>query len=808
MERATERIRAGLKRFSRRWAWLAGVLLVGCSSAVLLYSNEKSAPQPRPVAAPLTSATPKAPEQPLELSQFAPYLADARFEKVKAALETDDVRVAATELDSAAESTSASEREGLLLWRGLSWERAGDATQALAACEPCLREAGKLADYAALCVARNLLATGKAKPAYEVLATRIVPSPLQAERQLVLAQAAGASGARAEALVALEESFKLSSEGASRAASGLKLVEALLAGQPSDMEARRALVVVRQVAPALVTRDVESARAASLEQKALLALPESERQAFVGKPPELGLAEIRALVDARKHEQAEQAAGALLQSLGEHARLEDRCEARLLRAKALAGARRYRAAVDALADARGGCDADSERGARAWFSSGRYAGQDSQYAEAIGYYTEVERRFRQHSLADDARFQAAVAHEELGAQARATELLLSLPDDYPKGDMAADGLFRLALRQMERGNWNDALGLLERAVAWLGDNDRARGFELAQRERHFRARAWLMLGERERALAEFEQIVKAQPLGYYMLTAYSWLQRLAPERAEAALAQAGEDAAQQPFRIAKRPAFAEPGFDRMLELLRIGEIEAALRELDALGLIREGTGSEILWAVAGLYEQAGFSKYSNALTRRRLGEVTSRWPNGAWLRPWQIAFPRPYFDLVTREAGKSAVDPALVYAVMREESAFDPEVVSAANAYGLMQLILPTARSVAKEVGIHVTAASLKRPRVNIALGCRELSRLGRRFEQNPLLAVPAYNAGPGSAQRWLRERPSLDFDLWVERIPYLETRRYTKRVLSSRAIYAFLYEPEARGTRLLLPEKVSAPAP
>ena len=154
-----------MKRFSRRWAWLAGLMLAGCSSAVLLYSNEKSAPQPRPVTAPLTSVTPKAPEQPLELSQFAPYLAEARFEKVRSALETEDARAAATELDSVAQAASASEREGLLLWRGLTWERAGDATRALVACEEWLREAGKLSDYAALCVARNLLATGKANPA-------------------------------------------------------------------------------------------------------------------------------------------------------------------------------------------------------------------------------------------------------------------------------------------------------------------------------------------------------------------------------------------------------------------------------------------------------------------------------------------------------------------------------------------------------------------------------------------------------------------------------------------------------------------
>jgi soluble lytic murein transglycosylase len=240
----------------------------------------------------------------------------------------------------------------------------------------------------------------------------------------------------------------------------------------------------------------------------------------------------------------------------------------------------------------------------------------------------------------------------------------------------------------------------------------------------------------------------------------------------------------------------------MMELLRIGELDAAVRELDALGLRAEGIGSEILWGVAMLYERAGFSKFSTALTRKRLGEVSRRWPVGQWAKAWELAFPRPYLDLVRREASQAGVEPALVYAVMREESAFDADAVSPANAYGLMQLIVPTARNVARAAHLPSGPEALKRPKINVALGCRELSRLCGMFQENPLLAVPAYNAGPARAARWLRERPSLDFDLWVERIPFLETRRYTKRVLSSRAVYSYLYERELSAERLRLPAK------
>jgi soluble lytic murein transglycosylase len=159
---------------------------------------------------------------------------------------------------------------------------------------------------------------------------------------------------------------------------------------------------------------------------------------------------------------------------------------------------------------------------------------------------------------------------------------------------------------------------------------------------------------------------------------------------------------------------------------------------------------------------------------------------------------------VQAEARSSGVDPALVYAVMREESAFDPDAVSSANAYGLMQLIVPTAQTLARRDNLLVSPAALRRPKLNVTLGCRMLAELSTRFDVNPLLAIPGYNAGPGRPARWLKERPSTEFDLWVELVPFPETRRYTKRVLSSRAVYAFLYEREMAESRLLLPLNVA----
>jgi soluble lytic murein transglycosylase len=181
-----------------------------------------------------------------------------------------------------------------------------------------------------------------------------------------------------------------------------------------------------------------------------------------------------------------------------------------------------------------------------------------------------------------------------------------------------------------------------------------------------------------------------------------------------------------------------------------------------------------------------------------------RFPAGAWLDAWKLAYPRPYVELVTEHAKKNSLPPSLIYAVMREESAFDPEAESPADAYGLMQLILPTARMAAKPLGLPHDRVSLKRPSVNIPLGARVLGKYTRQFPEDPLLGIAAYNAGPGAAKRWLKDRGGASFDLWVELIPYVETRRYIKRVLGSAAVYSIVYEEGEQAAALLLPKAVS----
>ena len=136
-----------------------------------------------------------------------------------------------------------------------------------------------------------------------------------------------------------------------------------------------------------------------------------------------------------------------------------------------------------------------------------------------------------------------------------------------------------------------------------------------------------------------------------------------------------------------------------------------------------------------------------------------------------------------------AADSELVYAIMREESGYRPDVLSFSGAYGLMQIMPDTGERLARASGRTAFAhEDLLRPRVNVALGSWYLGELAARFPERLSAAIASYNAGPEVVSSWLADDPGVVDDQWVESIPYDQTRQYVKRVLRSLHAYRVLY--------------------
>jgi len=182
--------------------------------------------------------------------------------------------------------------------------------------------------------------------------------------------------------------------------------------------------------------------------------------------------------------------------------------------------------------------------------------------------------------------------------------------------------------------------------------------------------------------------------------------------------------------------------------------------------------------------------------------------SGDDLRHYDLRFPVAERDTVEREAAANGVDPAWAYALIRAESAWQPDVRSHANAYGLMQILPGTGQRMARQLGMNWRGTSmLLEPETNIRLGTRYLAQQAEQFGGSPWLASAAYNAGPTPVQRWLAERKSLPADVFIETIPYRETREYVARVLAFSVIYDWRLTGKARPLSARLPDPGQRPA-
>ncbi len=161
-------------------------------------------------------------------------------------------------------------------------------------------------------------------------------------------------------------------------------------------------------------------------------------------------------------------------------------------------------------------------------------------------------------------------------------------------------------------------------------------------------------------------------------------------------------------------------------------------------------------------------------------------------------FPLAYKPQLEKAAERANLPLEWVYAITRQESAFMPAVRSGAGAVGLMQLLPGTAKQVARKIQVPHHPNQLNDPSHNTQLGSAYLRQMYDNYGDNRILASAAYNAGPGRVSRWLREQPQqVSADVWIETIPYRETREYVQSVLAFALIYG--HRLDRKGGKLLL---------
>jgi soluble lytic murein transglycosylase len=733
----------------------------------------------------------------IDLDSVKPVLADPRLSVALARVEARDYLAAIQILDVGLTTLPPGAPE-TMPWTyqlaRLSFDAKNDE-QGFALLGKVARSDYALAPYARFALAKEAVRRGKLDEGNALLAD--VPADLGDGRELSLLRAEIAERkSRCDVALPLLRAHLASSAKPSRWPEvTTRAVRCLLAPGVTPEAAEEALTLARRVTIGAPTSSF-AGTATSQIALALAALPPDRRSALAGLSWEQEADRARAYFDAGQTSAAVKAAKTLESTLPETERRGPAgCKVALLEANIAVKARKRPRAADGFQAAIDRCTGEDR--IVALFQGGKASRSAGRAPEAAARFALLEAEAPTHRLADDARLRGAEAARLANDEPGFVKALEKFDEAYPKGDMVSDALFTLALHRIGKNDWAGALETLERAEK---ARPRERDYRAAGRTTYFRGRALAALGKRDEAISAYQHVVRDYPFTYYMLLAHARLSEIDPALAAAARTEGEGKTDPDALTVPDLPALHTPAFARAVELVRQGQNDEAKQELASLGLYGADAAPSGQWIAALLFGNAGAVTLSHAVPRSKLAEWFDHYPTGAFRKAWEIAYPRPYLTTVEDETKRSQIPLSLAYAIMREESAFDPAVASPAKAFGLMQLILPTAKSMASRRGIPVSVDLLRTPGTNVALGCQYLGMLRGRFPECPMLAIPSYNAGPGAPERWLRERPGEELDLFVERIPYDETRNYTKRVLGSYAAYLALYEPARLDEVLRLP--------
>jgi soluble lytic murein transglycosylase len=420
------------------------------------------------------------------------------------------------------------------------------------------------------------------------------------------------------------------------------------------------------------------------------------------------------------------------------------------------------------------------------FHAARALSRADRDPEAIRAYRAFARAHASHRLAPEATYLAAwleIRHGVRGGERQMRRFLASgLAARAPS--LAREATWQLALGAFERGRHREAAQLFLRYSTMSDDIlVRARGL-------YWLGRAKQAARDRRGAIAAYRDTLYVEPLHWYAMLARQRLEELGQDTPPPFPDPPDTEA--PPATTISLPE--EVTFYAALGLR--ADARDALREHEPT-LRREGGLEAVVAAYQRLDEPSRLVRLvgGNATTRRR------QQPGPADRWRWDAAYPHPWAERTRVAATAVGLEDAHLYAVMRQESGFDPDVVSYADAIGLMQLLPATADRVAARLGITVRREALFDPSINIRLGASYVGGLAERF--GIPLAFSGFNAGGHRVQQWLEEQGRTELDLFVERIPYEQTRNYTRRVTTHLAHYLYLRDPSA-GWPLGLPTHVA----
>ena len=522
-------------------------------------------------------------------------------------------------------------------------------------------------------------------------------------------------------------------------------------------------------------------------------LPGEYREKLEHPPKKLHMARLEALFDRHRSEKVVERAGERVDGWTPGSR--PRCRLLYWIGRSQTKLREHADAAEWYERILEECDGIPPFEKKALYLVGKSYWNSGERQKALDRFERLWSDFEDHSYADDVMYFAARIYRELDEFARADEVLTRQVERYPDGDMAANAHWMRVRRLFKEEDYAAVVEYVDGLDSTGEEGPATRG-----RLEYFRARALHLSDKDGSARKAYREVAEQYPLSLYALFALNRLARLEgvetddlcdSKRWEVCqkLAAGGADAEEGAFEPElPQSVRSTAAYAKGVRLLQLGIREWAEPEFDRL-FDQFAHDRDAILAIADLIDRAGAHDFSYGLPGRIQG-WEGAYPADWNRRPWTIAYPRAFEPIVDKYAGSRGLDESLVWGIMRKESGYNATIESWANARGLMQLMVGTAGDMAERVGIgSIDPRDLLDPETNVRLGTAYLDFLSEKVDARPALVAAGYNAGNGNVSEWLEERGDLPLDIWIEEIPFGQTRKYVKLVLRTDWTYRWLYD-------------------
>lgn len=431
-----------------------------------------------------------------------------------------------------------------------------------------------------------------------------------------------------------------------------------------------------------------------------------------------------------------------------------------------------------------------------------------------------------------AHYYSAATDERLGDEKTAVDEYAASIDLDPTGGLADDATWWEGRLLEKQSRFDEASTLYDRLLqldsTWAEDAGFRQGLVLYRQDRFqeaadawdsavgasgsgatkallWAAKAELAAGDKAAAQAHLADLARNHPFDFYGLRAAVLLSEsggaaAATPTADASGAEAPAVGDVQSWLISvsggqEVPAWSfslDPRWARGQELLAVGLPRQAAAQFRELMWAQQGSPTALL-ALARLFRWSGFTEMSSRSAQLILDGLSAEDAARAPRELLRLAYPQDYADLLEATAQEEGVPASVMLALIRQESFFDPLAGSGAGALGLTQVIPPTAKEIAGELGrTDFSNDELLRPAVSIEFGAHYLSNQLSAFDDNLYYALAAYNGGPGNVDRW-QAAAGGDVDAFLEEIDASQSQLYVKLVMENLAVYRYLYEGAAR---------------